>query len=207
MKADAQLATTLTARRRAANTPTLDIVSAVHKATRRFMFETLVQVGAMDVTDSDDIDLTLNLLERLLEVLGEPRVRWHDAMHALRRGPGSRRRSIAAGLYRDLARLVGDQLARLERQESRALGLQAAEPLAARLQRLDDDELSSAVSWMGGALTPQELADLVDELHAASSAGRFHRALALLGERMDERRWNQLARALGVTQTSAPAPA
>ncbi|HUG24224.1 hypothetical protein [Piscinibacter sp.] len=69
----------------AADTPEFDIVLAAHKATRRFLFETLMQVGAMDVTDKDDVDGALNLLERLLEVLGErmDTRRWNQLARAL----------------------------------------------------------------------------------------------------------------------------
>lgn len=192
----------------AADAAALDIVTAAHKATRRFMFETLVRIGSLDVTDADDIDGALNLLERLLEVLGEPREDWRPPFRALRHGAVSQRRSVAAALYRDVAGLVGHQLVRLQRDEKRARAAAPGEPVGLRLQRLDDDELRGALVWMEGALTPQELAALLDELHANASAARFHAALAVLAERMDEVRWNQLARALGISQvTSAPAEA
>lgn len=185
-------------------TTPVDIVVAAHKATRRFMFETLVEIGSLDVTDPHDIDRTLNLLERLLEVLGEPRAGWQDGIHALRHGAASQRRSVAAQLYRDVADLVSRELARLQRREA----LLAAEPPTARpaaFDRLDDDELRGALHWMEGALTPQELAGLLDELHASASGQRFHAALAVLAERMNNRRWNQLARALDIAQVSGRA--
>ncbi|HEX6708563.1 MAG TPA: hypothetical protein VF169_27755 [Albitalea sp.] len=182
--------------------PTLpiDIVVAAHKATRRFMFETLVAIGALDVTDGHDIDRSLNLLERLLEVLGETRDDWRDTIHGLRHGAASQRRGLAARLYRDLAELVSRELARLQRREAQA----GAQPAAVALERLDDDELRGALHWMEGALTPQELAGLLDQLHTHANAPRFNLALAVLAERMDNRRWHQLARALDLHRDTAP---
>jgi hypothetical protein len=206
MHAAAPLAHAVSRRASTPPAPALDIVFAAHKATRHFLFETLVRIGSMDVTDPDDIDGTLNLLERLLDVLGEPRDGWSDTMQALRHGAASARRGIAAALYRDVAGLVGHQLVQMQREEKRACAMALSEPVALRLRRLDDEELRDALVWMEGALTPQELAALLDELHAASSASRFHGALAVLAERMDETRWNRLARALGIAQVT-PEPA
>jgi hypothetical protein len=203
MHAAAPLAHAVARRAPLPEAPTLDIVFAAHKATRRFLFETLVRIGAMDVTDTNDVDGTLNLLERLLDVLGEPRDGWSDTMHDLRHGAASARRGIAAALYRDVAGLVGHQLVRMQRDEKRACAVALSEPVALRLRRLDDEELRNALVWMEGALTPQELAALLDELHSGSSAARFHGALAVLAERMDEERWNRLARALGIAQVNA----
>ena len=56
---------------------------------------------------------------------------------------------------------------------------------------------------MDTALTPQELAAVLDALHAGGGT-RFQAALEALGERLDERRWDQLARALDVTQHAEP---
>jgi hypothetical protein len=209
MPADAPLAMVQSLARRRCPAPdaaALDLVAAAHKATRRFMFETLVRIGSLDVTDADDIDGALNLVERLLDVLGEPRDDWRAAFRALRHGAVSQRRGVAAALYRDVAALVGHQLVRLQRDEKRARAADPAEPVGLRLQRLDDEELRGALVWMEGALTPQELAALLDELHASASAPRFHAALAVLAERMDEVRWSRLARALGISQVAA-APA
>jgi len=187
--------------------PALDLVAAAHKATRRFLFDTLVQLGALDVTDGDDIDRTLNALDRLLAVLGEPVEPWRPAMQALRHGAWSQRRGVAADLYRALADLVQRQLLRLAHDEQQARARPAGDRVADRLQRLDDDDLRSALHWMQGALTPQELATLLEALHGAAPAGRFHGALAQLSQGLDERRWNQLARALGITQITAAVPA
>ncbi|WP_280150813.1 hypothetical protein [Piscinibacter sp. XHJ-5] len=203
MHAAAPFAHALSRRAPPPDAATLDIVVAAHKATRHFMFETLVRIGSLDVTDAHDVDGALNLLERLLDVLGEPRDGWRDAMHALRHGAASQRRGIAAQLYRDMVGLVGHQLVRLQLDEKRARVGSLSEPVGLRLQRLDDEELRGALTWMEGALTPQELAGLLDELHASTSAARFHSALAVLAERMDEDRWNRLALALGISQAAA----
>jgi hypothetical protein len=72
-----------------------------------------------------------------------------------------------------------------------------------RLHALSDDELRDALFWMDAALTPQELAAVLDALHAGGGA-RFQAALEALGERLGERRWDQLACALDVTRHIAP---
>lgn len=196
-----------TAQALGAEPPALDLSLAAHKATRHFLFETLVQIGSLDVTDHDDIEITLNLLDRLLDVLGEPRSAWREPMGALRHGAASQRRSVAAALYRGVANLVARHLARLQRSEARWAEVGPAAAAPTRLHLLDDDELRDALHWMGGSLTPQELAAVLDELHAAGNAPRFQGALAALSASLDTRRWNQLARALGITAAPADAAA
>lgn len=205
MNAD-HLAAAVSSRAAAAVASRLDIVIAAHKATRRFMFDTLVRIGSVDVTDGDDIDRALNLLDRLFDVLCEPQDGWQATKQMLRCGAASERRGALAALYRDLAALVSRRLVELQSEEVRLQALSPVQPLGARLKRLSDEELRAALYWMEAALTPQELAALLDELHAASSADRFHDALALLSERLDERRWNQLARALGMSQSTPNSP-
>lgn len=150
--------------------PALDLVVAAHKALRRFMFDTLVQIGALDVTDGAAIERALNGLDRLLAVLNEPRQAWRPTMQSLRHGAFSQRRSVAAALYRALSHLVQRQLLRLQQDEPQdgVDGADAAERLAA----LDDDELRDALHWMRGALTPQELAALFDALHGGATNPR-----------------------------------
>ncbi|HET6600069.1 MAG TPA: hypothetical protein VFG60_08905, partial [Burkholderiaceae bacterium] len=96
-----------------------DPVTTVHKALRRFMFETLVRVGAVDVMDRLDLERTVNLVQRLLGVLGEAAPPLHVTMQALRHGGASQRRALAAQLYRELSLLVTAQLQRIELEEAR----------------------------------------------------------------------------------------
>ena len=150
--------------------PALDLVVAAHKAFRRFMFDTLVQIGALDVTDGDAIERALNGLDRLLAVLNESQEAWRPLMQSLRHGAFSQRRSVAAALYRALSRLVQRQLQRLQQDELQH-GADEADA-AERLATLEDDELHDALHWMRGALTPQELAALFDALHGGATNPR-----------------------------------
>ncbi len=187
--------------------PPLDIVFAAHKATRRFMFETLVRIGALDVTDGDDIDLVLNLLDRLLDVLQEPREDWHGGIRALRHGASSQRRAAAAALYRDVASLVTRQLARLEREDAQLRSVRTSDTLAERFGRLDADELREALHWMQGALMPQELAAVHDELQAASRSPRRPARAARQADRPEQCRSCGLspqADSLATAAASAP---
>ena len=81
----------------------------VHHALRRFMHDTLMRVGALDVTRRLELDCTVNLVQRLLEVLGEPAPDLHATMHTLRHAGASERRAQAAQLYRELAALLAAQ--------------------------------------------------------------------------------------------------
>lgn len=153
--------------------PALDLVVAAHKALRRFMFDTLVQIGALDVTDGAAIERALNGLDRLLAVLNEPRQAWRPTMQSLRHGAFSQRRSVAAALYRALSQLVQRQLLRLQQDEPQD-GVDGVDDVdaAERLAALDDDELRDALHWMRGALTPQELAALLDALQGGATNPR-----------------------------------
>jgi hypothetical protein len=178
-----------------------DIAAAACKATRRFMFDTLVQLGALDITDAQDIARCLNQLQRLLVVLGEPAAPWHEATQALRHGAASQRRGVAAQLYRDLSGLVILQMQRMQGHPPQSAD--GPTEAASRLHALSDDELRDALFWMDAALNPQELAAVLDALHAGGGA-RFQAALEALGERLGERRWDQLACALDLTRQIAP---
>lgn len=79
---------------------------AASAALRRFVADTLERVAAVDLSDRLELERSVNLVERLLAVLGEPAPPLHATLHALRHAGASQRRTLAAQLYRELAALV-----------------------------------------------------------------------------------------------------
>jgi len=155
--------------------PAATFGNPVHKALRRFMFETLVRTGSLDLTRRTDIERTLNLVQRLLDLLGTPAPVLERAMRALLWAGVSERAELAAVLYRELAALVTAQLMRLQSSEAER------EPLAgARLALLNADELQDLLGWMAGAVSPQALAELLDELRANVAPELYRQGLDAL---------------------------
>lgn len=72
-------------------------------ALRRFLADTLERVATIDLTDRLDVERGVNLVERLLAVLGGPAPELHATLWALRHAGASQRRTLAAQLYRELA--------------------------------------------------------------------------------------------------------
>ncbi len=178
-----------------------DPATSVHKALRRFMFETLVRVGAVDVTDRLDLTRTVNLVQRLLGVLGEAAPQLDATMRALCHGGASQRRAQAAQLYRELSRLVNARLQRIEVDEAADMPRLSGPALhrwrQEQLAALADAELDDALHWMGESLSPQELAAFLDDLRAGSAPGRFARALDALQRQLEPTRWAGVIQALG----------
>ena len=164
--------------------PPASLANPVHKALRRFMFETLVRAGSLDLTQRSEIERTLNLVQRLLELLGTPAPALERTMRALLRAGASERAPLAAALYRELAALVTAQLLRLQASDA------DREPLpGARLALLDPDELQDLLRWMSGAVSPQELAGLLDDLRANVAPALYRQGLdALTPPRGPDRR-------------------
>jgi hypothetical protein len=185
-----------------------DPLATVHKALRRFMFDTLVRVGALDVTDRLDLERTVNLVQRLLGVLGEAAPEIQSTLLALRHGGASQRRAHAAQLYRELSLRVTAQLLRIERLEAeraeRLAGAALRQWRRAQFGKLGDDELQDALHWMGLALNPSELASLLDDLRASGAAARFDTALATLERQVEPARWAGVLHTLaaGATRTA-----
>jgi hypothetical protein len=186
----------------AARTTAPDVV---HKALRRFMFDALVRVGALDLTDRREVERSINLVQRLLTVVGEAAPEIQATLLALRHGGASQRRMRAALLYRELASLVTRQLQQIElhdastRLDGRALRAWRRAQLAA----LADDELADALHWMAEALSPLELAELIDDLHTAAPRDRHDRALAALREQLPATRWSGVMRSLDALRAPA----
>jgi hypothetical protein len=72
------------------------------QALRRFVADTLLQLATLDVTHRGEIERTLNSVERLLAVLGQPAPAMRGTLHALLHGGVSRRPELVARLYREL---------------------------------------------------------------------------------------------------------
>lgn len=191
-----------------------DLTGPVHKALRRFMFDTLVQSGSLDVTRRADVERTLNLVERLLGVLREPAPGLRSAMAELQHAPASGRAACAARLYRELSGLVTRELARLQAAEEidaerppRLAGVtERARLRRERLATLDLDELRDLLGWMADALSPQELAALLDDLHDGAPTPRLSLALDVVSRRLPAERWQRLAAALGLGAASQQRP-
>ncbi len=155
--------------------PPMPFGNPVHKALRRFMFETLVRTGSLDLTQRTEIERTLNLVQRLLDLLRTPAPALARTMRALLWAGASERPVLAAVLYRELAALVTAQLLRLQASDA------DREPLAGeRLALLDADELQDLLVWMAGAVSPQELSDLLDELRANVEPALYRQGLDAL---------------------------
>lgn len=162
-------------------TPRLDLLAPLHKALRRCMFDTLVRVGRLDAARADTLGPTLAAVERLLGVLAEPAPGLRATLWQLRggargpaRGDEAPRALLAARLYRELASLVTARLQRIEDEEAEANAAlwQAHDDADLRALRqrqfaaMSVDERREAVAWMRESLSPQELAQVLEDLHA-----------------------------------------
>lgn len=188
-----------------------DPLAAVHKALRRLMFDTWVRSGAIDLADEREIAQRCADIARLLQLLAEPAEALREAMAQLQQGAPATRAGAAARVYRELGLLVTARLQRLAEDEALCTPLLLAqygdEELAAlrrrRLAWLSREELRDAVAWMSGALSPQELAELLADLHEGAPAAALRSALEVLGRELGAERWQQLARALRGTRVAA----
>ena len=70
------------------------------------VLDTLAQVGMLDVTDRAALHASLNGVQRLLAVLGEPLPRLQALLLELHSAAATTRASVAAALYRELADLA-----------------------------------------------------------------------------------------------------
>ncbi|MEO6033591.1 MAG: hypothetical protein ABIP61_17160 [Burkholderiaceae bacterium] len=182
----------------------VDLATPVHKALHRFMFDVLVQIGALDVSSTAEIRRGVNAVERLLALLPNAPAAPRNTARALRQAAASQRRTLAARLYRELTSLVTWQLQQQPRAATRWPAPEAAALRRRQLARLSADELRAAMHWMGAALTPQELAALLDDLHASVDTVRFHGVLDTLARELDAPRWQRVAGALDQRAWSAP---
>ena len=188
-----------------------DLLACLHKALRCFMFDVLVCVGRVDVSDRGDVQQTAQRVQRLLALVHEPPGTLADGLAQLQRGPVAQRAAAARVLYEALSDWSIGMLQRLAREQARheARPAPALAEAAAQRQRqlatLSDAELREALQWMGRSLSPQELAALLADLQPAGAA-RFGLALDALGSSLDADRWDQLARAMNLPQVTLPGP-
>ncbi len=111
----------------------------------------------------------------------------------------------ALRLYRHLAEFVGENLVHMQVEETRnneALwSLYSDEELLALHDRLlaavPPAEMALVVRWMAAALNPAELAALFSAMQAKAPAPAVEAMLDIARTQLSEKRWAQLARALG----------
>lgn len=86
---------------------------AAQHALQQMLQDTLLRVGTLDVTDRDELLSSLNLLDRLLAVIGDPAPRLQELAAGLRAAGATLRPALAASLYRELAALAGPWIGRV----------------------------------------------------------------------------------------------
>ncbi len=133
-----------------------------------------------------------------------------DEARALRDAQGDNRAMLALRLYRHLAAFIGENLAHMQVEETRGnarlWALYSDEELVAIHDRLvasiPPAEMAETARWMAAALSVPELAALFSDMRAKAPPPAFEALLGVARTQLDERRWAQLARALGLP----PAP-
>lgn len=128
-----------------------------------------------------------------------------DESRAVRDARDEHRPALAQRLYRHLAVFVAENLQHMQVEETEnnaALwALYTDEELLAIHDRLlstiPPDEMALTARWMAAALSVQELAGLFGEMRQKAPAPAFEALLEVARTQLDERRWAQLARALG----------
>ena len=160
----------------------LDLRGALHRALRCRMFDTLVQVGRLDAGDAGELQRTVRAVQQLLDLVHEPPSPLHELLDALSRGPAAQRQQAAQALYDALAAWTAGTLQRLTLDEAG----RKDQPVSEAQRRhqwatLGDAELRDAMHWLGRALPPGMLADLLSELQALAGGERFALALDALG--------------------------
>lgn len=186
----------------------VDLIAPVHKALRRFMFDTLIQAGAIDTARAEAVATAVAAVERLLDVLRAPAVVLRHTAAELRRAAPARRAALASRLYRELAALVTEQLSRMAQDEERrnpVLWLHYSDAQlralrAGQLAALSTGELAESLGWMCDALQPAELAGVLHDLQASASVQTFRNALEVVSARLPQARWDALAQALGMAR-------
>jgi len=164
--------------------PHHDLLASLHKALRCFIFDVLVAVGRVDISDDDAVRRTAQQVQRLLALLREPQGTLHQAVAQLQLGPLAQRAAAAQELYLALSHWSIATLQRLALDELRHASRPVLPPAEAAAQRrrqwasLSDAELREALHWMGRALTPQEMAPLVADLRQLDEGARLSLALA-----------------------------
>jgi hypothetical protein len=128
-----------------------------------------------------------------------------DESRALRDADDGQRRQLALGLYRHLAGFVGENLVHMQLEETRnnaeLWALYGDDELVAIHDRLFASvapaEMALIARWSAAALSVAELAMLFGDVRQKAPPPVFESLLDVARAQLDERRWAQLARALG----------
>lgn len=129
-----------------------------------------------------------------------------DEARALRDAQDEHRPLLAQRLYRHLAAFIGENLVHMHGEETRGnatlWALYSDEELIAIHDRLvasiPPTEMALVARWMAAALSVPELVALFSDMRGKAPPPAFEALLAVAHTQLDERRWSQLARALGL---------
>jgi len=128
-----------------------------------------------------------------------------DEVSSLRHAHDEHRPQLALSLYRHLAAFIGENLMHMQVEETRGnttlWALYSDEELVAIHDRLVASiapaEMGHAVRWMAAALSVPELVAVFSDMRGKAPPPAFEAMLGGARTQLDERRWAQLARALG----------
>ncbi|TMH09272.1 MAG: hypothetical protein E6H79_00345 [Betaproteobacteria bacterium] len=211
-----------------AATPRFDFYASIHKALRRFMCDTLLKLGALDVADASEMERTLDendFVHTAIEARRPAGARQtandhiehlatiralEEEMQALRALPAEQRMPAAHRLYRHLSLFVAENFEHMHEEETinnaTLWSLYSDEELVALHDRLmasiPPREVMDTVHWLAPSLNPQELAALLGDFQTKTPPEPFRHVLDLVRGRLDQTSWAKLARALRVP----PAP-
>jgi hypothetical protein len=129
-----------------------------------------------------------------------------DEARALRDAPPEHRAQLALRLYRHLAAFVGENLVHMQVEETRnnatLWALYSDEELLALHDRLVASiapaEMALVARWMAAALSVPELVAMFSDMRGKAPPPAFEALLGVARTQLDERRWAQLARGLGL---------
>lgn len=125
-------------------------------------------------------------------------------VEALARSPAASRGAIAARLYRDLARFVGDNFVHMyveEVEHNRVLWAIYSDTELCALEseikaHLPPAAMLRALRWMLPAMTPAERGGMLRAMREGAPAPVFGGVLSLARDHVDERGWRKLEAAL-----------
>lgn len=138
-----------------------------------------------------------------------------DESRALRHAQPAQRPPLAQRLYRHLAAFVGENLVHMQVEETDGnatlWALYSDEELVAIHDRLvaviPPAEMAVVARWMGAALSVPELALVFGDMRQKAPPPAFEALLSIAKAQLCERRWAQLAQALGQPPVPALATA
>ena len=192
-------------------TKRFDPLTPVHKTLRHFMFEVTTQVGALDVTDLIAIARCAERVERLFGVLRCDDAEVKPLLKTLLESDVSLRRDAVADLYRDLNRIVSNQLVAQQLEITRTALLwdmhTDAELRVMRYRQLaemSNADLAETMRGMEVALNPQEITAVLNDVQTNVSPQYFDHFLSTLGQQAIAPRLRQSAREFVVPDEGTP---